>query len=460
MYIIDPNLKTPLYLQLYNELKKDIINNLKPNDKLPSIRKIASTYNLSKNTVQNAYSQLYAEGYIDSYEKSGYFVLDLNDEKFITTNNIQPQKENHTCISYKYDFYPVGLSEKSFPLKLWKRLTSKAIDESLVFGKYSNGQGEIELREQISKYLIESRGVKCTASNIIISNGFSEAMSLVAKIMKEKYTTLAIEDPGYHIAKKIFKSFEYKINSINITSSGIDIKQIKKLKSKILYITPSHQYPTGVTIPITNRLELLKWAKNTNSIIIEDDYDSELSYINRPIPALQGLDNHDNVIYFGTFSKALSPTLRVSYMVVPDFFMQLYKQTFDCNFAKVSLITQKTLTLFLKDGHYEKHLRKLRTQNRKKHNLLKNYLHKYLKESFKIESYGAGLSILINPTVPFDMKKFKNLAEQNSIKLYFAHSITDGKWEAIRLGFGRFNQEKLEEAIKLLSNIWFESCIN
>jgi GntR family transcriptional regulator/MocR family aminotransferase len=458
LYIINQKSKVPLHIQLFNEVKKDIICNLKIGDKLQSIRKVATTYNLSKNTVQNAYSQLYAEGYIDSYTRSGYYVSDMNYEKLspaiIKKEN---ENENKNNIQYKYNFFPVRLSKDTFPLKLWKRLSSKALDESLDFGTYLDGQGELGLRQQIAKYLINSRAVNCDASNIVVCNGFPEAMGIVAKMLHNKHSSLAIESPGYSITKKVFEDYGYDIENIAINENGLELEQLAKAQSRLVYITPSHQYPTAVTMPISNRLKLLKWAKQTNAFIIEDDYDSELSYVNRPIPSLQGLDNNDRTIYFGTFSKSLSAALRVCYIVLPSFLTKIYQASYDSHFPKVSLSTQKTLELFLKGGHYEKHIRKIRTLNRKKHNILKQNLQKYLKNTFKFETQGSGLSILINPTVAFDMQKLKDLAIKNEIKLYFASDITNGQWQAIRMGFGGFLEDEIEEAVNAFSKIWFLS---
>ena len=456
MYIIDSKSKTPLYIQLYNELKNDILLNYKVNDKLPSIRKISTTYSLSKNTVQNAFSQLYAEGYITSYAKSGYFVSDMIYEDFKIDKPLVKNEEKK--IDYKYDFFPVRLAKDSFPLKLFKRLSVKALDDSLDFGKYLDGQGELSLRIELSKYLQSSRALKCEASNIIVCNGFPEAMGLVAKMLKYKYKSLAIEKPGYYITKKVFEDYGYGIDKIDIDNNGLKIQGLEKSDSKLVYITPAHQYPKAVTMPISNRMKLLKWANQNDALIIEDDYDSELSYVNRPIPSLQGLDTNNKVIYFGTFSKSLSPALRVCYMVLPDFMIDIYKDSFDSHFPKVSLIVQKTMELFLNEGHYDKHLRKIRTLNRKKHNLMKKYLKRYLKDTFIIETQGAGLSININPSIDFDLEKLKDLAIKNKIKLYFTNDITNNEWQSIRMGFGGFEEIDIQKAIKEFSKIWYK-CI-
>jgi GntR family transcriptional regulator / MocR family aminotransferase len=454
MYIIEPNSKTPLHIQLYSELKKDIIENLNIGDKLPSIRKISSLYNLSKNTVESAYNQLYAEGYIDSIPKSGYIVSDNIYKEFTPKNSIIIQK-NLEEIIYKYDFAPARLSKDSFPLKLWKRVFNKVIDESIDFGAYPNGKGELGLREEIAKYLISSRGVKCHANQVIISNGFGDSMGLLAKMLKDNHKLFAMETPGYHIASQIFENYGYTIDKININENGICLKELNKSNAKIVYVTPSHHYPTGVSIPIANRLKLLEWANTNEGIIIEDDYDSELSYSNRPIPSLQGLDNNQRVVYLGTFSKSLSPALRVGYMVLPTFLVEKIDDYFDAYFPKVSLFTQKTLEQFMKEGHWDKHLRKIRTLNKKKHNIMRDCLKKYIGDSMQIVVQGGGLSILIKPTIDFDFDELEKLAKKEQIKIYF----TKGDWKRIRMGFGGFKEEEIEKAIEAFSKIWKKSII-
>ena len=457
MYVIRQKSKIPLHVQLYNEIKKDIIENYASGDKLHSIRKIASLYNLSKSTVETAYSQLVVEGYIESYPKSGYTVTDttLIHIKTISSNNTTPTPET---LEYLYDFFPARLDKDSFPLKLWKRLFAKVIDDSLDLGGYSCGQGELGLRNEIAKYIRQFRGVNCQANQIVIGNGFSDSMGLLAKIIKPDHHSFAMEHPGYHVALKVFKSFGYKIEKIAVDKNGLRLDDLRNSQAKLVYITPSHQYPTGVSMPISNRMQLLQWAKEENGLIIEDDYDSELRYSNRPIPSLQGLDTNNRVVYLGTFSKSLSPAIRVSYMVLPQPLIPLYQADFDFHIPRVSLMMQTTLEHFMKEGHWEKHLRKIRTLNRRKHNLMKKLLVEKLGESMKIESQGGGLAILINPTVAFDWQLLKMLAEEHKIKLYFAKKESGDEWEAIRMGFGGLKEGEIEEAIDLFSKIW-KQCI-
>jgi len=458
MYLIDQSAKKPLCIQLYAQIKKDIIENYKVGEKIPSIRKICSSYNLSKNTVEKAYSQLVVEGYVDSIPRSGYIVTDMlyNEQEIKQVNYIEEDRKEEIL----YDFFPARLSKDSFPLKQWKRTFTKVIDDSIDFGMYQNGQGEIGLREQISSYLINSRAVKCNCNQIVICNGFADAMGLLAKLLNDTCKSFAIESPGYHIARKVFTSHNFEIKDIPITKNGIDLKLLKESKSKLVYITPSHQYPIGVLMPISNRLKLLDWAQENDAYIIEDDYDSELNYINRPIPSLQGLDKNDRVIYFGTFSKSLSPAIRVGYMVLPTNILDKFKNSYLSRASRVCITTQKVLEKFIEDGYWDRHLRKIRTLNKKKHELMKKLLKEKLKNTMKIESQGAGLAIIINPKIGLDWEKLELLAKKEKIKLYYANERTENKWQGIMMGFGGLKKEEIEAAINIFSKIWFKSIIS
>jgi len=451
LYILNAQSDKPLYQQLYNALKNDIVNKHQVGDKLPSIRKIASLYNLSKNTVESAYSQLYAEGYIDSRAKSGYYVSELFFDSFKKEKKRQKEIQKEKS-SYLYDFFPAQLHTEDFPLKLWKRLFTKVVNDEVDFGAYSEGQGILELREQIAFYLQNSRGVLCDVENIIITHGFIDSMELIAKFAKEKYSIFGQEIPGYHIAHKVFGSYGYEIEDIGVDKNGLKLDELEQGKAEVVYITPSHQYPTGATMPVANRLKIIQIMQERGGLIIEDDYDSELAYYNRPIPSLQGLDKSDTVVYLGTFAKALSPAIRVGYMVVPSWFMEAYQKSYDAHFSRVSLTTQLTLTAFMKDGYWSKHIRRVRILNKKKHQVMKEALHKYLGDSCQIVAEGAGLAILIVPTQPnFNWGKLKKLAKEKKIAIYLAKERSGGEFEAIRMGFGGFRVGEIDEAVKAFS---------
>jgi len=455
LYIIEKKSKIPLHIQLYEEVKKEILSSLQMGDKLNSIRKVATTYSISKTSVESAYSQLIAEGYITSYPQKGYFVSKSNDDNInnksqIITFNEEPTKQ------FLYNFHPARLESSSFPLKIWKRIFNKTINDSIDFGCYTNAKGEYGLRNEISKYLIESRGVKCNPNQIIICNGFGDSMQLLIKLLGTKTDTLAMEHPGYYVTSEIFKSNNYSIKKIPVYKEGIDLNSLEKSNAKLVYLTPSHQYPTGVTIPISNRIKLLDWADKNDAFIIEDDYDSELTYENRPVPCMQGLDKSEKVIYVGTFAKSLSPSMRISYMVLPKILFDNFSDIFE---SKVCLFTQKTLENFMKEGHWDRQLRKMRTLNKKKYNLLKKLLKENLGKSMQIVNKGGGLSIHIYPTVAFDLEKLNTLALEESIKLHFAKNKVGGDWDAIMMGFGGLKEIEIEPAVKIFTTIWNKSIL-
>ncbi|MDD2838925.1 MAG: PLP-dependent aminotransferase family protein [Sulfuricurvum sp.] len=451
MYLLDTASETPLHIQLYEALKHDIMTTLAVGSKLPSIRKIAQEYRISKNTVESAYNQLYAEGYIESRPKSGYYITEANYQPFVMP---EPRaKNNNPTTPYLYDFFPARQAKSSFPLKLWKRLFTKAIDETLDLGGYSDGQGEYGLRVEIARYLTLSRGVVCDSSQIVISGAFIDSMNILADLLRDTHPRFAIENPGYAVPRTVFERFGYDISLIAVDENGLCIEELIRSQANAVYITPSHQYPSGVAMPVANRLKLLAWAKENNGFIIEDDYDSELTYRSRPIPSLQGLDTDDRVIYIGTFSKALSPALRVGYIVFPHRLLENYK-AFHGYFSRVSLTTQKTLELFFKEGHWERHLRKIRNLNRKKHDLMKYALIKYLGDQIEIISEGGGLCINIRPTVPIDFNLLRQQAEKTGLKLYYTNDCSLIEWDAIRMGFGGFEMEEIEPAVRAFAEVW------
>lgn len=455
----DLNQNKPLYIQLYDAIKHDIVNHrLEKGTKLSSVRKMAVQYAISKTSVTLAYQQLYSEGYIESVPKSGYFVADILHEPAPSSLG-SPLQSITPETSFRYDFFPARLSRDTFPAKLWQRLFIKAMKTSLDFGAYQDTQGEKGLRNEIARYLMHSRGVVCDASQIIVCAGFSDMMRQIATLFQARFHEIAVEYPGYPATGNIFKHYGYTVTPVEVNAAGLNIDRLEQTTAKMVYITPSHQYPTGVSMPVPNRMRMLHWAKRAGGLIIEDDYDSELRYQNRPIPSLQGLDNDANVIYVGTFSKALSPALRVSYIVLPHRYLEAYTTMCRMHHQRcgVALSVQKTLELFMAEGHWERHLRKIRTLNRKKHDLMRQKLKSTLGDMIEIISEGGGLAIIIRPTVAIDLRRLRENALSQGMKLYCASDLYGETWEAIRMGFGGLSEEDIVDAIDQLHTIWKET---
>ncbi|WP_456431271.1 MocR-like pyridoxine biosynthesis transcription factor PdxR [Nitratifractor sp.] len=444
--------------RLYRTLRRWILKEAEPGERLPSIRALAAENRLSRTTVEAAYSQLYAEGYIESRPRSGYFVA----EDLLAVNrksDEEPRAEEKKSIgmeNVRYDFYPARLSPEIFPIKTWRRLSARALQEDLDFGAYPDGQGEAGFREQIASYLNRIRGTRCHADRIVVCSGFIDAMGLAAELMQTRDRPFAMEWPGYRLAERVMGEHGYRTLRLLVDSQGIDPRRLEATEAGSLYLTPSHQYPTGATLPVARRQALLEWARREKSWIIEDDYDSELNYTHRPIPAMQGLEGGERVLYLGTFSKSLSPVIRVAYLVLPEPLMERYRRSSHAHFARVSLPVQRTLELFMAEGHWERHLRRVRTLNRRRHDRMLAALKRELGDRIEILTQGGGLAILVRPTDGCDLKRLREEAAKRGIRLYLASDFYGEEWEALRMGFGGLDEETIDEAVARLGTIWHQ----
>ena len=391
----------PLHIQLYNKIKHQIVSgNLPAHNKLSSVRLLSIELSISRNTVEYAYEQLCTEGFIYSKPRSGYFVSSLDPEFILAPKKkVTPFVENisEDNEEFTYDFHPAGISNDSFPVNIWRKLLSEILlANPTQFSIYGNNQGEPGLRHEIQRYLERFRGVSCDATQIVICCGLQDALSIIAQILRENHSVVAVEEPGHWLPRSIFHNCAYVVNHIPVNPDGIDLGNLQHSNSTIAYVTPSHQFPLGCVMPVENRLKLINWAESVGGIIIEDDYDSELRYHGKPIPALQGLHPEDNIIYIGTFSKVLSPALRTSYMVLPYQLLDRYHKMF-CNFApSVPLLEQSTLREFMAQGHWDRHLRKMRTVYRKKHDALIQSITHHFGNNADIRGQGAGLHVVLD----------------------------------------------------------------
>ena len=346
---LDNTSNEPLYIQLYSYIRDEITSNrIEKGTKLPSIRSLAKHLNISKITVDNAYQQLIVEGYIESKPKSGMYVLEI-EQDLLSHSKIKEIsfKTETNSQNYMYDFNH-SIDALGFDFKIWRKLSAQIFDSSSSeLLQSGDRQGEWELRQEITKYLRGSRGVLCTPDQIVITSGTQNSLQLICHLTNYKDKSIAVEDPGWPTARFIFNNNGFKVTPIPLDSHGVSLNHLKRSKSKLLYVTPSHQYPAGIVMPITRRLKLLQWARNTDSFIIEDDYNSEFRYGGKPIPALQGLADSSHVIYLGTFSRSLAPSLRISYMVLPSQFMEKYKESMLLYTQSVSRIHQKILHVVL-----------------------------------------------------------------------------------------------------------------
>ncbi|EHI98289.1 transcriptional regulator, GntR family with aminotransferase domain containing protein [Clostridium sp. DL-VIII] len=460
--------KIPLYIQIYNYIKNEILSgNIPHNSKLPSIRSFAKDLMLSKNTIEAAYEQLLAEGYVKSKNRSGLYVTRIesgfkNINENLQSSSISMEKPTDCNIKVRYDFSSGQIDLTTFPYSQFRKIVGRSIDEfSSELLLYGDHQGDYGLRHEIAKYIHHSRGVVCSPEQIVISSGTQQSLTLLCHMLLHNHKNAAFEEPSYLGAKAVFKHFNFDISPIKLDMDGINIEALYKCLAKIVYVTPSHQYPYGMVMSISKRLRLLKWADENNGIIIEDDYDGEFRFKGKPIPSLQGLDNSNRVIYLGSFSKSLMPSMRISYLVLPKSFLNIYEKNYKIYEQPVSRLLQKSLEIFIKEGYWEKHLRKAKILYKKKQELLLNSLAEYFKENITIIGADSGLHILLQIHTKMDEQELIEIALKAGIKV----DSTSVNWmnpqansfPVIFIGFAGIKIEDIPYAVKILSNCWFKT---
>lgn len=432
-----------LYMQIYEYFKNEIINGTyKANTKLPSKRNLAKEYKISLNTVDNAYSKLLEEGFIYSKERQGFFVSDVGELYVLDSKPIHITKEEENI---EYDFSYSGVSEE-FPYKIFKKISSNIFDNKDILEKVDY-QGYLPLRTQISEYLDKSRGFKADPSQIVISSGSEYLFQIIFKLISGKF---GIEDPGYNMLSNIMDTNDINYEFIPVDKNGMDLTKLKKSKSDFCVITPAHQFPTGVIMNMQRRVELLNMKKI--KYVIEDDYDSEFKYSKRPVPALKSIDVNDKVIYIGSFSKSISPSFRVSFMVLPFNLVEKYNKIFKFFICPVSIMVQKMLTAFIETGEFEKHLNRMRKIYSKKRQLLIDMLSE--RKDITIRGADAGLHVVLEYPKNYSEEYIVKKAKEKKIKVYGLSSYgTKREIPSILLGFATLSEEKLKEGVKLFLEI-------
>lgn len=452
----------PLYMQLYQYIKTGIEEKrLEEGSRLPSIRTLAAHLQVSKTTVENAYQQLLAEGYIVSKMKSGMFVqqldLDISHEKVDKAKTeVHTQKAAPRIL---YDFQYGNIDPNEFPLHAWKKAIRDYIDlqEDELF-TYGDNQGSAALRREICDYLFRSRGIECHHDQIVITAGTQSSIDMICHLLDMNEREAAIENPGYNGVRAVFHQHACKLMPIPVQEDGIKIDELWKTLARLVYVTPSHQFPTGGIMPIQKRLSLLKWAEQKSAYIIEDDYDSEFRYEGQPIPALKSLDKGDRVIYCGTFSKSFLPAARLSYVVLPHTLMNDYQSKFGIYNQAVSPIIQGAMVQFMKNGDFYRHLRKVKVSYQKKYQLLIRLLTSHFGDKAEIIGHKAGLHLLLE-LKGRDAHQLISEAEAAGVQVYstkhFWMDENGAPASQILLGFGALTEKQLEEGIRILRNCWF-----
>lgn len=454
---IHRSLQTPLIRQIYKQLRTKILNGeLSAGYRLPSTRSLAEDLEVSRNVVLEAYDQLLAEGYLEGQQGAGTFVAEgayLKKKDKIATfikDDSTSKKNNNSIIDFRSGIPALDL----FPRKQWGQLAKSVsieTDHSL-FG-YDSPEGRIELRSVLSDYLLRTRGVECHPDQLVITTGATQALTLIAKLLISLNDKVIIEDPITHEIQTIFQSYGASLLPIRVDKNGMDTSQFPHgIKTAFIFVTPSHQFPMGGTLPIQRRIQLIEYARKMDSYIVEDDYDSEFRYEGPPVSSLQGLEP-ERTIYIGTFSKILSPALRLGYLILPPTLIKRCRELKHFSDLHTPSLEQLTLSLFIREGFLEKHIFRMKKVYRKRRDFLKEQLYNEFGDKVKIHGDSTGLHLIAE----FDGIHFTDILlskiHDDGIKVYpvESHTINKGLYSNhIILGFGNLDEVKIAKGVAKL----------
>ncbi len=462
MITLPENRAVPLYQALYSQFKQQIQSGaISPGTKLPSKRKLAEQLGVSINTVDSAYCQLEAEGFIQSFPRRGFFVLETGlMPQSPPSPAPQPQPSlPKAAPSYQVDFSPSGMARDQFPFGVWRRLMKNCwseYDENLLLR--TPPQGDLGLRQAVGDYLYRARGVVCTPDQIIIGAGTDNLLFILSYILSGSFT-LAVENPLYNEAHRLFSRMGHRVSPVPVGPDGIQISELPQEDQVLVYTTPSHQYPLGYAMPIGQRTALLRWSMEGQSrYIIEDDYDSEFRYQSRPIPSLQSIDHQGRVIYLGTFSRSVAPGLRISYMVLPQQLISLYRDNYSGFSSTVSGFEQAVLREFMRGGHFDTHVSRMRVYYRNRRQCLLDALSP-LRDQLDILGAPAGHHLTLNVKNGMTEQELVASAEKRAIRVYpvspyFLGNVPERCKSTILLGFGGLTDQAIKVGAAALVSAW------
>ncbi|MGX7108645.1 MocR-like pyridoxine biosynthesis transcription factor PdxR [Facklamia miroungae] len=441
-----------LYLNLYNDIKQRILEgHLSPGEKLPSKRQMAKDRGVSINTVTASLDQLAAEGYIEAIQRKGYYVLsqklNLKEPEHWNVNELR--QENTPKIDWRYK----GV-DPEFPIATWKKLTLECLNLNPNYLTEKGPKlGEHSLRQAISTYLWNAKGIKASPSHIIVGSSTENLLLLLVKLIGK--AKIGVEDPGFHRWGEFLRANQIEQIPIRLDEEGANPDSFDKNKMDLLYVTPSYQFPTGSIMTIGRKQALLEWVNDDQKWIIEDEYNGEFRYEGKPIPPLKAIDYQDRVIYLQSFSSLISPALRISFMLLPDQLMQQfsrYPYYFSC---PVPRLTQNVLAQFMSGGYFTRHVNRMRRKYSKKRQMIEKWASQYT--DLRIIGTNAGLHLLLSiSNNPLSEKEIIDAVKTHGMAL---SPLSD--YEMIKktrpasfvIGYGKASLSELEAGMKVLEEV-------
>ncbi|MBA4144112.1 MAG: PLP-dependent aminotransferase family protein [Nitrosospira sp.] len=478
---LDHGSRQSLQGQIFEQLRHLILGGkLKPGTLVPASRVLAEQLGISRNTVLLVYDRLIAEGYLQARKAIGTYVnLELPETCLAATRRIvtsaptsgEPVKRpaipfighiqtKKAAAHLDFDFYPDRIDLDLFPHKVWRRFINRIFTStSTHFTECCDAGGLPQLREVIADHLGIARGISVSSDQIIITAGSQEGLNLAARLLVKDGTLVATENPCYRGAASLFESYYAKLVPIPVDEKGLDVEQLPRDGVTLLYVTPSHQYPLGFTLPIERRLKLLDWARRCGAYIIEDDYDSDFRYRGSPLTALMGLDDDGCVMYLGTFSKSMGAGLRLGYLVVPKALVPAARSAKWLLNNGHAWLDQATMAEFIRSGAYGNHLRRMRNMYSKRHDCLIEALREHF-GAVQLSGLESGLHLAWHlPKSYPDATELQALALNHGVGVYPIGSGTTynvGKSEysarTLVLGFSSLNEYQIRAGIRRIAD--------
>lgn len=470
---LDTNAKNALYEQIYEHIRHDILDGrLSCGERLPSARLLASNLQVSRSTVDAAYDQLVSEGYLQAKRGSGYYVCDIGSlydftdilhrpDMFGTIDHEPVASEKKDVAEpekMKYNFLPGQIDQNGFAYNAWRKCVKEAmldLEMSHHLLLAGHPQGEYELRREISAYLYRARGVRCMPEQMMIGAGNEYLLQILGQILGNA-CSVAMESPTYLQAYHTFCNIGYEVRAVPMDGDGMRVEEIPGEGVSLVYVMPSHQFPLGCVMPLKRRLQLLAWAEEKpGRYIIEDDHDSEFRYKGKPIPSLQGIAQSERVIYLGTFSNSIMPSIRISYMVLPMPLVSVYHRKCGFYASTVSRMQQMAVCRFMEDGFFERHLNKMRGVYKGKRDLLLHLL-KGRKWVYRIYGDHAGLHLAVELNCKSSEKEVIERAASHGILVqgitgcYIAGQRKPDENPVLLLGFGNLTYEQITDGVEAL----------
>ena len=475
-YNLDDRGGIPLYEYLYNCIKKDILQGkIKADEKLPSKRELAKNLSISIITVQNAYEQLVAEGYIYAVEKRGYFASGINLLKPFEEDRIENSKDDSDEIygknlsdssdeaagsnNYFIDFRTSSINYEKFPFSIWSKIMRQVLTEQEeAFTRNLPSMGLDDLRKAIEDYLYQFRGMNVSYRQIIIGAGTEYLYSLIIQLLGLK-NVIAIEDPGHRKVSQIYTVQGAVCKHIPLDNYGMDIEKLKSSGANIAHISPSHHFPTGIVMPVKRRHQLLKWAdEDDDRYIIEDDYDSEFRFTGRPIPTMQSTDYNEKVIYVNTFSKTLMPSIRIAYMVLPPHLVKKYNEKMGFYSCTVSGFEQMALAKFISEGYYERHINRMRNYYRThRNNVIQAIKESELGKCSQIKEENSGLHFILKIKTEMEDDLLVKKAGEKGVNISCVSEYCTDTAEQFKhmflINYSNADEERVKDAMKIIYDI-------